>query len=90
MMKRDHSPAIKECATQDYDGIINAFEYALANVNHNPQNSINYLRRDLAYAEGKCSAALNDDPKPYFEVNVLISHVYFYTEVAELSLNNLV
>ncbi|OIW21537.1 hypothetical protein TanjilG_06158 [Lupinus angustifolius] len=90
MMKTDPSPAIKECATQDYTGIINAFENALANVLHDPQTAINYLHRDLGYAEGKCSAALKDDPKPYFEVNVLISHVYFYTAVAELSLNHLI
>ncbi|OIW07633.1 hypothetical protein TanjilG_03741 [Lupinus angustifolius] len=90
LMRHDHSPAIKECANEDYDGIIKAFGNALANVIHNPQTAINYMRRDLAYAEGKCSGALNDDPKPYFEVNVLIHNLYFYKEVAELSLNHLI
>ncbi|CAL0331052.1 unnamed protein product [Lupinus luteus] len=90
LMRKDHSPTIKECANEDYDGIIKAFENALANVIHNPQTAINYLRRDLAYAEEKCSRALEDDPKPYFEVNVLIDKVYFYQAIAELSLTHLI
>ncbi|CAL0302999.1 unnamed protein product [Lupinus luteus] len=89
LMKSDPSPAIKECATEDYDEIIIAFENSLANVNHDPQIAINYLQKDLGYAERKCSQALKDDPKPYFEVNILISHVHFYAAVTELSLNHL-
>ncbi|OIV93888.1 hypothetical protein TanjilG_05591 [Lupinus angustifolius] len=89
LMKTDPSPAIKQCANEDYDGIIKALKNALAIVIHNPQTAINYLRRDLAYAQGKCSGALKDDPKPYFEVNVLIHNLYFYKDVAELSLNHL-
>ncbi|KAE9617441.1 hypothetical protein Lal_00034860 [Lupinus albus] len=90
LMKTDPSPAIKECANQDYDGIIKAFKNALDNVIPNPQTAINYLRRDLGYAEGKCLGALKDDPKPYFEVYVLIHNLDFYTEIAELSLNHLI
>ncbi|CAL0303002.1 unnamed protein product [Lupinus luteus] len=90
LMKTDPSPAIKQCANEDYDGIIKAFKNALAYVIHNPQTAINYLRKDLTNVVGKCLGALKDDPKPYFEVNVLISNVYFYQAVAEVSLNHLI
>ncbi|CAL0303001.1 unnamed protein product [Lupinus luteus] len=77
LMKTDPSPARKECANEDYDETIKAFKNALAYVIHNPQTAKNYLRRDLADVVGKCLGALKDDPKPYFEVNVLISNVCF-------------
>ncbi|CAL0303005.1 unnamed protein product [Lupinus luteus] len=90
LMKKDYSPAIKQCANKDYNGIIKALKNALAFVIHNPQTAMTYLRRDLTYAEEKCSEAINADPKPYFEVNVLIRNLYFYQAITELSLNHLI
>ncbi|KAE9617443.1 hypothetical protein Lal_00034143 [Lupinus albus] len=88
LMKKDHSSAIKECANEDFDGIIKAFKNALANVFRNPKTARDYLSTDLGYA-GKCLVALKDDPK-YFKVNVLIHKVYFFTEITKFSLNHLI
>ncbi|KAK7268545.1 hypothetical protein RIF29_21246 [Crotalaria pallida] len=86
LTKTNPSPAIKQCAVEDYTKIIQDYNSALTLLASSPQRAANILA-DAQVHSGLCKTALLKEPKSPAYLFRLIDYVLFFCNIAYKSIS---